>query len=66
MRELKLFNEAEDMRGFHPHITIANRDLKNLTFMRYSPFYTNRSLGVRLHVRLFPLLKTWHKWRVIQ
>ena len=31
-QHLHLYNQAEDMRGFHPHITVAFRDLKKATF----------------------------------
>ncbi|MFN6037327.1 MAG: 2'-5' RNA ligase family protein [Bacteroidota bacterium] len=31
-REFNIFNQAEDLRGFHPHITIAFRDLKKNNF----------------------------------
>mgnify|MGYP002362169927 FL=1 len=66
MRELKLFNEAEDMRGFHPHITIANRDLKKPDFYALQPIYTNRSFGGSFTCSSVSLLKLGHKWRVIQ
>ena len=31
---LQLFNQSDDMRGFHPHITIAFRDLKKPLFYK--------------------------------
>ena len=33
-KKLQLFNQYEDKRGFHPHITIAFRDLKKELFYR--------------------------------
>ena len=30
--EFNIFNQAEDLRGFHPHITVAFRDLKKNNF----------------------------------
>lgn len=33
-KQLQLFNQADDMRGFHPHITIAFRDLKKPVFYK--------------------------------
>ena len=38
---LNLFNQANDRRGFHPHVTIAFRDLKKPRF--YEFFYHNQS-----------------------
>lgn len=31
---LQIFNQSDDMRGFHPHITIAFRDLKKPVFYK--------------------------------
>lgn len=33
-QKLNLFNQAENLRGFHPHITIAFRDLKKPVFYK--------------------------------
>ena len=42
-RQLNLFNETDDMRGFQPHITIASRDLKKQLFYKlWDSFRTNK------------------------
>ena len=41
-RELKLLNARYKERAFHPHLTIAFRDLKKSTFYEAKKFYEER------------------------
>jgi 2'-5' RNA ligase len=61
---LGLLNEMEDMRGFHPHITIAFRDLKKPKFYElWSRFSTQKFEG-SLEVKQFSLLKLESRWEI--
>lgn len=65
-RELQLFNEAEDLRGFHPHVTVANRDLKKPKFYELQPEFASKPFhGVLMvsHFSLLKLEKTWQEYR---
>lgn len=65
-RELKLFNEAEDLRGFHPHITIAFRDLKKPKFYELRSEFENKHLGGCFAYQGFSLLKLEKKWEEVR
>lgn len=65
VRELKLFNEAEDLRGFHPHVTIANRDLKKPKYYELQPQYASRKFDGAFACSGISLLKLGNKWEVI-
>jgi 2'-5' RNA ligase len=61
--ELKLFNEAENRRGFHPHVTVAFRDLKKNRFNEVSaPFGTMRFDGT-FPYEGFSLLRLDDRWK---
>ncbi|MGZ4042025.1 MAG: 2'-5' RNA ligase family protein [Bacteroidia bacterium] len=62
--KLKLLNEAEDIRGFHPHITIAFRDLKKSMFpVVWEEFKTRRFAGT-IEVSTISPLKLDRKWEI--
>ncbi len=63
-RELKLFNEAEDLRGFHPHVTIAFRDLKKQSFYALKEMFAQKKYSGQFtmpEISLLKLHKTWEK-----
>lgn len=63
-KNLKLLNEVEDMRGFHPHITIAFRDLKKTLFNRIWNEFKTREFRGSFDVKTIALLKLEDKWEV--
>ena len=54
---LNLFNQANDMRGFHPHVTIAFRDLKKPAFYKAWEYFKDQSFEASFTVTGFCLLK---------
>ena len=56
-RHLNIFNQSDDMRGFHPHITIAFRDLKKATFYKAWEEYKSKSFSETFTCHSFSLLK---------
>lgn len=64
-RELKLFNEAEDLRGFHPHVTVAFRDLKKPLFYTLRQEFESRSMQGGFEYEGFSLLKLEKSWQVL-
>lgn len=64
-KELRLFNEADDLRGFHPHITVASRDLKKQKFYELKSQFENEQLIGSFVYRSFCLLKLDKKWEVL-
>lgn len=62
---LQLFNQSDDMRGFHPHITIAFRDLKKQMFYNIWQEYKDKQFSESFMCRSFSLLKqTATGWEV--
>lgn len=60
---LNIFNQAEALRGFHPHITIAFRDLKRSTFYEMMGEYKEKMYAANFNVDSFFLLKhTGKNW----
>jgi 2'-5' RNA ligase len=59
---LRLFNEAGDMRGFHPHVTVAFRDLKKPLFYSIKPLFVHRSFSAAFQCNGFSLLKHDGRW----
>lgn len=41
-QHLQIFNQSDDMRGFHPHVTIAFRDLKKANFYKVWEDYKSK------------------------
>ena len=48
-QNLQIFNQSDDMRGFHPHVTIAFRDLKKQNFYKVWEEYKSK-----LYTEVFP------------
>lgn len=65
-KELRLFNEAEDMRGLHPHITVAFRDLKKPKFYELQKVFENKKLEGSFEYKGFSLLKLGKSWEEIR
>jgi 2'-5' RNA ligase len=63
--ELHLFNEAEDMRGFYPHVTVAFRDLKKPLFYLLKEKFLGETLDEKFLCNSFSLLKLQDKWEVL-
>lgn len=62
-RNLKLFNQADDMRGFHPHVTIAFRDLKKENFHKAFSYFRTQNYEALFGINSFYLLKqTGKEW----
>lgn len=64
-KELKLFNESDDLRGFHPHVTVAFRDLKKPKFYELQADFIQKKLEARFNYVDFSLLKLEGKWEVL-
>lgn len=63
-KELKLLNEVNDRRGFHPHITLAFRDLKKPQFYALQEEFRERSLHLDFSAKGITLLKMQERWLV--
>lgn len=63
-RELKLLNELNDKRGFHPHITVAFRDLKKPKFYQLKPHFEEEKLYLKPEFKGLSLLKLHEHWQV--
>lgn len=62
---LNLFNEADDKRGFHPHVTVASRDLKKQLYSELSKIFSQRHFTAKLKVNSIQLLKLRKRWEII-
>lgn len=64
-RNLQLFNQSDDKRGFHPHITVAFRDLKKQNFYVVWEEYKNKTLKASFECGSICLLKHMNeRWEV--
>lgn len=64
-KQLNLFNQAESMRGFHPHVTVAFRDLKKTVFYKLIEEYQNKLFNANFTCQSFCLMKQQaDKWCV--
>ena len=64
-KNLRLLNQVNDMRGFHPHVTIAFRDLKKDKFYQALDYFKNQTYITSFHTKSFCLLKhTGKEWLV--
>ena len=64
--KLKLLNEAEDMRGFYPHVTIAFRDLKKAMFYTLQKEYSKQAYAFDFQVSQITLLKHEKTWEIFK
>jgi 2'-5' RNA ligase len=65
-KELKLLNEVNDLRGFHPHVTIAFRDLKKPKFYELKAVFNPRKINGHFTCSHFYLLKLEKKWEILK
>jgi 2'-5' RNA ligase len=64
-RNLQLFNHSDDKRGFHPHITVAFRDLKKQNFYTVWEEYKTKNLKASFKCNAICLLKHINdRWEV--
>jgi 2'-5' RNA ligase len=64
-QNLQLFNQSDDMRGFHPHVTVAFRDLKKPLFYKMWEEYKNKVFDATFTCNNICLLKhVDDKWEV--
>ena len=64
-KNLRLFNQADDMRGFHPHVTIAFRDLKKEKFYQAMDYFKTQTYKATFEAKSFCLLKhANNEWQV--
>lgn len=61
----RLFNETGDRRGFHPHVTVAFRDLKKPLFYELQGLFTNQPFDAEFRCDTFSLLRLEKRWEVI-
>jgi len=61
-KELKLVNEANDLRGFYPHITVAFRDLKRPLFYELKHQFGALKFDSFFNYNGFSILKFNKKW----
>ncbi len=54
---LNIFNQANDLRAYHPHVTIAFRDLKKESFYKAWEELKNRIFEADFKAKSFVLLK---------
>lgn len=63
---LKLLNEVNDMRGFHPHVTIAFRDLRKNKFEEVWQQFKEKKYQANFEYKGFSLLKLNSKWEELK
>lgn len=64
---LQLFNQDESTRGFHPHMTVAFRDLKKQEFTKAWTEFQDRNFNAEFPLKDFSLLKHDGKqWNVFR
>ncbi|MFL5754129.1 MAG: 2'-5' RNA ligase family protein [Bacteroidia bacterium] len=65
-RRLNIFNQYEDKRGFHPHLTVAFRDLKKASFYEAWAEMKDLQFQAEFKTSSFHLLKLGeHNWKSI-
>lgn len=66
-QNLQIFNQSDDMRGFHPHVTIAFRDLKKTNFCKVWEEYKTKVFTEDFPCHSIALLKhekdQWHIYK---
>ncbi|MBL7920804.1 MAG: 2'-5' RNA ligase family protein [Bacteroidia bacterium] len=65
-KEIQLFNEADDLRGFLPHVTVASRDLKKAKFYELQAQFIDKKLNGAFNCGSFSLLKLDKKWEILK
>ena len=66
-QRLNLFNQSDDLRGFHPHVTVAFRDLKKANFYNIWEEYKNKPLSESFKCNSISILKHGNgKWDILK
>lgn len=65
-QNLRVFNEADDLRGFHPHVTVASRDLKKKEFNLLQERFSHAPFDGHFVAEAFSLLKLGARWQVLE
>jgi 2'-5' RNA ligase len=65
-QRFRLYNESEDERGFHPHVTIAFRDLKKNRFSEVWDYVDKKSFSENFVAERISLLKLESRWEVLR
>lgn len=65
-RELGLLNESEDERGFHPHVTVAFRDIRTKNFTQVWDYVQSREFSHKMPFDGFSLLRLEQKWEELE
>lgn len=64
-KNLQLFNQSDDMRGFHPHVTVAFRDLKKPVFYKIWEGYKDKKFQAQFKCHHICLMKHINdRWEV--
>lgn len=64
-QNLQLFNQSDDKRGFHPHVTVAFRDLKKQNFYAVWEAYKTKDFKAEFPCSSFYLLKHLNqRWEI--
>lgn len=64
-QNLQLFNQSDDKRGFHPHVTVAFRDLKKQNFHAVWDEYKDKYFKADFRCDSFCILKHIdHRWEI--
>lgn len=61
-----LENEINNQRGFHPHVTLAFRDLKKHQFNEVKTFLTGFNSSFKFTATSFSILKLNKTWEVLE
>lgn len=64
--KLGLLNEVNDLRGFHPHVTVAFRDLKKRTFYELKEEFAQKQFRASFNCNQISVLKLSTKWEVLK
>ena len=56
-KNLSIFNQSDNLRGFHPHITIAFRDLKKQMFYKVWDDFKSQEFNTEFNCNELALLK---------
>ena len=65
-RQMGIFNEDDNERGFEPHITVAFRDLKKQLFYKLWDQFKNREFIAEFEFKGICLFKLQDKWEVLK
>ena len=64
--KLGLLNEVNDLRGFHPHVTVAFRDLKKRMFYELKEEFAQKQFTASFNCNQISVLKLTNKWEVLK